>query len=664
MPTTFKRVRSCLGLFSYFRKFIPNYARIAHPLQRLMKDGVVFKIDDECRVAFEELKERLITPPVLAVFDRLKETELHTDASAVGFGAVLLQRQSDGKMHPIYYFSKATSASEARCHSYELETLAIVYAVRKFRSYLYGVSFKIVTDCSALALTFDKKNLCPKIARWALELQHYDFKIQHRSGILMGHADALSRCYKSDDTEPIDYQTQIMSRVVASCTHTDENTAAISDEQSAGEEDDDDLEGGGVPCRVVTVADQLELNHLIQITQNRDEMISDLRKKLEEGVVKGFELKDGLVFRKEKSGRLQLLVSNEMEENVIRMIHEKICHLGINKTCDQLRKNYWFENMQSKVEKFIKNCIRCIMCSPPVRINEQNLYSISKKPIPFDTIHVDHFGPLPSIRGARKYILLVIDAFTKFTKLFAVNSTGTKEVQVCLGKYFATYSRPRRVISDRGSNFRSLEFGEFLLKHNIEHVKVAVKSPQANGQVERVNRVITAMLSKITEQVSHSDWVKMLEQAEFALNNTVHTTTKRTASQLLFGVDQRGEVIDELTEFLQEKQTVAYDCDLERIRSEASLAILKSQERNAKYFAEKHKPPKTYNEGDFVVIRHVDTTVGTNKKFDEKYRGPYLVHKVLPHDRYVIRDINNCQITQLPYDGVVEANKIRLWKEQ
>lgn len=107
---------------------------------------------------------------------------------------------------------------------------------------------------------------------------------------------------------------------------------------------------------------------------------------------------------KDKTGRLQLFVPKEMEENVIRLIHEKICHLGIDKTYDQIRKNYWFENMKPKVESFLKNCIQCIMCSPPARINERNLFSIPKKPIPFDTIHIDHFGPLPSVRGIRKYI--------------------------------------------------------------------------------------------------------------------------------------------------------------------------------------------------------------------------------------------------------------------
>lgn len=235
---------------------------------------------------------------------------------------------------------------------------------------------------------------------------------------------------------------------------------------------------------------------------------------------------------------------------------------------------------------------------------------------------------------------------------------------MCLDKYFSMYSRPRRVISDRGTSFTSLAFGEYLLERNIEHVKIAVASPQANGQVERVNRTIYAMLSKVTEPINHSDWAKMLEQAEFALNNTIHTTTKKTSSQLLFGVDQRGKIMDKLTEFLQGKQPRENLIDLEEVRKESSNAIVRSQVKNADYFAKKNKPPKTYNEGDFVVIRHIDTTTGSNKKFIEKYRGPYVVHKVLLNDRYVIRDVNNCQITQLPYDGVIEACRIRKWKEQ
>lgn len=117
----------------------------------------------------------------------------------------MLQRQDDGKLHPAFYYSRATTGDESRRHSFVLETLAIVYALERLRTYLHGITFTIVTDCNALALTFDKKNMSSKIARWALSLQHFDYKIQHRSGVLMGHADALSRSYDTDETEPEDY---------------------------------------------------------------------------------------------------------------------------------------------------------------------------------------------------------------------------------------------------------------------------------------------------------------------------------------------------------------------------------------------------------------------------------------------------------------------------
>ena len=185
-----------------------------------------------------------------------------------------------------------------------------------------------------------------------------------------------------------------------------------------GEEEEEVEISKTVLCKTIHVADQSDLDFNIQATQNRDKNILKLREQLERENVDGYELKDGLVFRVSRDNILQLYVPLEMEDNVIRLIHEKICHLGIDKTYKEIRRNYWFKNMKGKVETFIKNCLHCVMCSPPVRINEHNLFNIPKKALPFDTIHVDHFGPLPSIQSVRKHLFVVIDAFTKFCKTF------------------------------------------------------------------------------------------------------------------------------------------------------------------------------------------------------------------------------------------------------
>lgn len=153
-PRTVKQVQSFLGLTSYFRKFVPSFASIAEPLYDLLKKDKPFVFDQKELAAFESLRDVLISRPVLAFYSPTATTELHTDASSHGYDAILLQMQSDNKMHPIMYFSKCTTEVESRYHSYELETLAIIYAVERFRVYLQGIRFTIVTDCNSVKLAF------------------------------------------------------------------------------------------------------------------------------------------------------------------------------------------------------------------------------------------------------------------------------------------------------------------------------------------------------------------------------------------------------------------------------------------------------------------------------------------------------------------------------
>ncbi|GFX72085.1 transposon Tf2-11 polyprotein [Trichonephila clavipes] len=131
--------------------------------------------------------------PILHLYKYGRKTELHTDACKQGYGAILLQEAEDGKLHSVYYMSKKTNTAEEKYDSYELEVLAIINALKKFRVYLLGQPFKIVTDCSAFQKTMQKKELITRIARWALQLEEFDYEIEHRAGSRMKHVDALSR---------------------------------------------------------------------------------------------------------------------------------------------------------------------------------------------------------------------------------------------------------------------------------------------------------------------------------------------------------------------------------------------------------------------------------------------------------------------------------------
>lgn len=210
-PKNVHELRQFLGLAGYFRKFICNFSIIALPLTRLLKKDVIFVWDQEQETAFNDLKLKLVSQPTLAIYDHNAETELHTDASKYGIGGILLQRQLDDKMHPIAYYSRTTCKEEQRYHSYELETLAVVNSLKHFRVYLLGLEFKIFTDCNSVRSAFAKRDLVPRIGRWWLSIQDFNFSIEYRPGVNMSHVDALSRNSIETDKSVVDVSVNIMN---------------------------------------------------------------------------------------------------------------------------------------------------------------------------------------------------------------------------------------------------------------------------------------------------------------------------------------------------------------------------------------------------------------------------------------------------------------------
>lgn len=207
-PENGLEVQRFLGLTNYFRKFIKNYAEIARPLYNLLKKTSSFIFDNNCVEALISLKKQLVSYPVLRLYNPKAETELHTDASAQGIAAILMQRQTSGIWAPVAYYSQATNEAEKKYHSFELEMLAIVRAIERFHTYLYGLEFTVITDCNALVYAVHKANLNPRIARWTLALQNYKFNVQHRPGKRMAHVDALSRQILYINALPIEKQLE------------------------------------------------------------------------------------------------------------------------------------------------------------------------------------------------------------------------------------------------------------------------------------------------------------------------------------------------------------------------------------------------------------------------------------------------------------------------
>jgi hypothetical protein len=192
-PTDRTTMRAFLGLANYYRRFIKDYAMITRPLNHLLRNDQDFYWTSEQTEAFRTVKLKLCTEPILARPDWNKLFTLYTDASAIGLGAVLSQKDDQGKEHPVIYWSKATNRAQSNYGPTQLECLAVVQAVKKLRHYLVGRYFEVVTDHAALAWLMNTKNHTGRMARWVAYLQEYDMKILYRKGALNQNADGLSR---------------------------------------------------------------------------------------------------------------------------------------------------------------------------------------------------------------------------------------------------------------------------------------------------------------------------------------------------------------------------------------------------------------------------------------------------------------------------------------
>jgi hypothetical protein len=197
-PKNVSELRSFLGILQYYARFIPNLSMILKPLHDLLHNDVQWKWSPECQAAFTEARQALVSAKVLTHYDVNKPLQLATDASPYGMGAVLSHTMDNGEERPVVYASRTLTKTEQNYSQLEKEALALIFAVRKFHSYIYGRRFSLVTDHKPLVTIFGPKTGIPSLAaqrlqRWAIILSAHQYDIAYRSTHDHANADALSR---------------------------------------------------------------------------------------------------------------------------------------------------------------------------------------------------------------------------------------------------------------------------------------------------------------------------------------------------------------------------------------------------------------------------------------------------------------------------------------
>jgi transposase InsO family protein len=579
-PTTIKTVQSFLGLTGYFRKFIKDYALIARPLSDILKGKREFKFGPEEKASFEELKRKLSEEPVLKIFDFESATELHTDASQDGFGAILFQKDDEkSELHPVYFWSRKTNDAQRKYHSYELEVLAVIEAIKRFRVYLLGIKFTIVTDCAAFTMTMNKKDLSTRVARWALLLEEFNYSIIHRPGMQMKHCDALSR-------NPI---------------------AMIVQNEFFGK---------------------------LRKAQERDDQLRAIMKILHDQPYEGYLIDKNLLY-KEENGQNLLVIPTGMQEQIIKNAHEN-GHFASKKTSELISREYYIPKLENKIKKVIANCIPCILAERKTGKQEGLLHPIPKGDKPLQVYHADHVGPLDSTKKGYRYLLVIIDGFSKFVWLHPTKTTNAKEVLNKFEDMKQVFGNPRTIITDRGSAFTCTDFQQYCTDENIKHINVTTGVPRGNGQVERINRIIIPVLTKLSFEKPEA-WYRQVRPLQEALNSTHQRSINTSPFELLFGVKMLRSEDIRLQEVIEEEYAKLFIEERDELRKEAKQQIKKIQEENIKNYNRKRKMAREYKPGDQVAIKR--TQFKTTAKILPKYLGPYEVIKKIGNDRYDVKKI-------------------------
>lgn len=315
--------------------------------------------------------------------------------------------------------------------------------------------------------------------------------------------------------------------------------------------------------------------------------------------------------------------------------------------------------MRKFIKKYVQSCLQCAHAKIPSGKKAGKLHPIEKVDKPFHTLHIDHLGPFVRSRRKNAYLLLIIDAFTKFVILVPVKSTKSIHSVAAMKNYFHTFSVPKRLISDRGTSFTSKNFQDYLNSLGIKHIMNAVATPRANGQIERYNRTVLAALTATNHGKPDNLWDECVSEIQWGLNNTQNKGTGKSPAQALFGLDLVGTSSSLLQLSITDNSDKIGNY-IENIRREMTEHIKDDQDRQKRRF-DKVRKDVAYNIGDLVRVERDIPSTGNSRKLIPKLRGPYRIKEVLDNDRYVIEDTPLSKRGNRAFSGIFSVDKIHPW---
>ncbi|KAJ8018643.1 hypothetical protein HOLleu_43268 [Holothuria leucospilota] len=584
-PTTASEIRSFLGLVQFCSRFIPDLATKSEPLRRLTKKGEDFNWGVEQEQSFQSLKDALMNADTLAYFDKNTKTQVISDASPVGLGAILVQEQK-GELRIIAYASRSLTDIERRYSQTEKEALGLVWACERFHIYLYGTEFELLTDHKPLEFIYSQRSLpSARIERWVLRLQSYNFKVKYIPGT-QNIADALSRLTTGKVGTRVNIGEEHIWLVaqnaapVAIPIKKIEYESGIDPELTLVRDCVQEGKWSDIPCAYKMVRSELAVVGKLVLRGNR------------------------------------IVIPKVLRSQVVELAHEG--HQGIVKSKQRLRTKVWWPGVDREIEKKCKTCHGCqVVGSGP---NPDPIQTTPFPTMPWQHLAADLMGPLPD----GSYLFVVVDYFSRYFEVDILRVTTSEKLIKSLEVMFSRYGYPETIKTDNGPNFVSAEFESYLKTCDIGHRKTTPYWPQANGEVERQNRTLLKAL-KIA-QVEGKDWKSELNTFLLAYRSTPHSTTGMSPSELLFNRKIRTK-LPELSEVRENisvsdrdaemKQKYKDYCDNKRSTKENQISV------GEKVLVQQDKENKLspmFNPEPFKVVEKHNTQVTVQSPQGVRYK--------------------------------------------
>ncbi|KAI3726792.1 hypothetical protein L1987_66598 [Smallanthus sonchifolius] len=632
-PKTPSEIRSFLGLAGYYRRFISNFSRIALPLTSLTQKNKPFIWEQKQEDAFQLLKEKLCNAPILTLPDGNDDFVVYCDASNLGLGCVLMQRDK-----VIAYASRQLKVHEKNYTTHDLELGAVVFALKIWRHYLYDTKCVIYTDHKSLQHIFDQKELNMRQRRWVELLSDYDCEIRYHPGKANVVADALSR----------------KERIKPSC------------------------------IRALGMIVQTSLQAQILQAQRQALVRTDLKTELASISENQLEPKSDEVLY--FMDRIWIPSFNNLRGLILDEAHKShySVHPGSDKMYQDLRDFYWWPGMKKDIALYVGKCLTCLK----VKAELQKPSGLLQQPeIPqwkWEQISMDFITKLPRTSSGHDSIWVIVDRLTKSAHFLPIREDFKMEklAKLYMNEVITRHGVPVSIISDRDSRFTS-RFWKSLQKSLRTRMDLSTAyHPQTDGQSERTIQTLEDMLRACVIDFG-GNWDTHLPLIEFSYNNSYHTSIKCAPFEALYGRKCRSPVC--WTEIGDNQITGP------ELIQETSDKVFKIQERlkaardRQKSYADNRRKPLEFQIGDRVLLKVSPwkgvVRFGKKGKLAPRYVGPFeILERIGPvayklrlpqglsgiHDTFHVSNLNKCLADDplpIPLDEIQIDDKLRFVEE-